>query len=81
MFLHLGGDVVIPIRNIVAIMDLEAKNNSESTTEFLSVADDEGFVIHLSKSPNSFVVTSDKVYLSPISALTLRKRAAEFCRD
>ncbi len=81
MFLHLGGDVVIPIRNIVAIMDLEAKDNSESTTEFLSVADDEGFVVHLSESPNSFVVTSDKVYLSPISALTLRKRAAEFCRD
>ncbi len=80
MFLHLGGEVVIPIRSIVAIMDLEAKDNSESTNEFLSVADDEGFVVHLSESPNSFVVTSDKVYLSPISALTLRKRATEFHR-
>ncbi len=81
MFLHLGGEVVIPVRNIVAIIDLEAKSNSESTQEFLSVADDEGFVVHLGESPNSFVVTSEKVYLSPISALTLRKRAMEYSMD
>ena len=80
MFLHLGGEVVVPIAQIVAIIDLEARDNSESTEEFLSVANDEGFMVHLSDNPNSFVVTTEKIYLSPISALTLRKRAQIFTR-
>lgn len=77
MFLHLGQDVMIPARSIIAIIDYQAME-SESTREFLNVALEEGFVHPLTDDPNSFVVTNDKVYLSPISALTLKKRVNEF---
>lgn len=81
MFVHIGGEVSIPTKQIIAIVDLETQASAESTQEFLSTAEDEGFVVHLTDKPNSFVVTESKVYLSPISALTLRKRAVEFARS
>ena len=78
MFVHIGGEVIIPIEDIIAIIDLEAKQNSLSTQEFLSVAEDEGFVVNIKDRANSFVVTTKKVYLSPISTVTLRKRVSDF---
>ena len=77
MFLHLGGEIIVPLKDVVAIMDVKTRNNSESTAEFLTVAEEEGFVVHLGGKVHSFVVTTDKVFLSPISTATLRKRAIE----
>lgn len=80
MFLHIGGDVVLPMKNIIAIMDLETSSVSKDTKEFLRIADEEGFVESISDDlPKSFVITEtnkkSKIYLSPISSVTLQKRA------
>lgn len=76
MFLHLGADVMVLKEDIVAIMDLQTKM-ATSTRDFLNVARDHGFLESITDgdSHRSFIITSDRVYLSPISCGTLKKRA------
>ncbi|SHJ27576.1 extracellular matrix regulator RemB [Lutispora thermophila] len=83
MFVHLGGDVVIPIKDIIAIMDIESSITSSNTKEFLKTADDEGFIVNISNdAPKSFVLSERDnktiIYLSPISSATLHKRSGFF---
>lgn len=80
MFLHIGGDVVIPIRNVIAILDIESTTISKDTKEFLKIAEEEGFIESISHDlPKSFIITEtdkkSKIYLSPISSVTLQKRS------
>lgn len=80
MFLHIGGDFVVPIKNVIAIMDLESTTLSKDTRDFLSIAEEEGFIESISEDiPKSFIITEidkkSKIYLSPISSITLQKRA------
>ncbi|HCJ59020.1 hypothetical protein SDC9_133823 [bioreactor metagenome] len=80
MFIHLGGDVVVPLKDIIAIMDIESSSVSQNTKEFLQTADDEDFIIKISKdSPKSFILSERDnktvIYLSPISSVTLYKRS------
>jgi extracellular matrix regulatory protein B len=80
MFLHIGGDVVIPVSTIIAILDIESTTISKDTKEFLTIAEEEGFIDSISDDlPKSFIITEtdkkSKIYLSPISSITLQKRA------
>ena len=80
MFLHIGGDVVIPMKNVIAIFDIETTTLSRDTKDFLRVAEEEGFIKAISEDlPKTFVITEvdkkSKIYLSPISSVTLQKRA------
>lgn len=76
MFLHLGGDVVVPLSELVAIFDAELAVQNRPVQEFLRTAKDEGLVDDVSGGRSkSFVLTGDRVYLSQISSLTLKKRA------
>jgi hypothetical protein len=74
MFLHMGNDVVVPLSEVIGVVDLTEKP-SRLNQEFLKTAEDEGFVIQLSDTPVSIVICVKNVYLSPISAKTLYKRA------
>jgi len=81
MFLHIGGDIVIPIKDIIAIMDIDSTTISKDTKEFLSIAEEEGFIESISNDlPKSFIITEiekkSKIYLSPISSVTLQKRSS-----
>ncbi len=80
MFLHIGGDIVLPIRNVIAIMDIESTTVSKDTKEFLKIAEEEGFIKSISNDlPKSFIIAEidkkSKIYLSPISSVTLQKRS------
>jgi ribosomal protein S8 len=80
VFLHLGEDVVVRIKDTIAIMDMENTTISKITKEFLTVAEEEGFIINISEDlPKSFIITEidkkSKIYISPISSVTLLKRA------
>ena len=79
MFLHLGENVVVPIKDVIGIFDLQTTMYSSDTIQFLRLAEEDGFVERISKDrPKSFVIAEvdkmSKVYLSPISSSTLTKR-------
>jgi len=77
VFLHLGGNVVVHKKDIIAIIDSRTKI-SQATKEFLEIAEDEGFISAVAEpeKEKSFVVTTNVIYLSPISCATLKKRAS-----
>ena len=79
MFLHLGENVVVPIKDIIGIFDLQTTMYSSDTSAFIRMAEEDGFVERISKEkPKSFVIAEvnkvSKVYLCPISSSTLTKR-------
>ena len=79
MFLHLGENVVVPIKDIIGSFDLHTTMYSSDTSAFLRMAEEDGFVERISKDkPKSFVIAEvnkmSKIYLSPISSSTLTKR-------
>lgn len=79
MFLHLGENVVVPIKDIIGIFDLEATRYGSDTNQFLRMAEEDGFVERITnEKPKSFVIAEvnkmSKIYLSPISSTTLTKR-------
>lgn len=76
MFLHVGADVVVSLRRVIAILDLKSSNQAEATREFLSWAQTQKRVVDVAGGDTkSLILTDSEVYLSPISSLTLMKRA------
>ena len=79
MFLHLGENVVVPIKDIIGIFDLQNTMYSSDTIQFLRLAEEDGFVERITQErPKSFIIAEvdnmSKIYLSPISSTTLTKR-------
>jgi len=88
MLLHIGGDVAVLLRQVVAIIDLKDITmkgpGADPTREFLSNARHRGMLKSLAGSEaKSAVVTDEAVYMSPISSITLKKRveAANLTED
>ena len=79
MFIHLGGDTVVSKEEVIAILNMQLVNKSEINREFMELAEDDGFISNIAESsaPKSFIITTKKVYLSPISSTTLKKRSYE----
>ncbi len=74
MFIHVGGDEMVPLRDLVMILDAAAGKGAVNEG-FLQTAREEGFWRQVGDGPvKSYVITSHKVIASPISAPTLRKR-------
>ncbi len=78
MFLHLGGDVVVLKKDVIAILDIRTAQ-AAVTKEFIEIAGDEGFIknIYEKDREKSFVVTTRDIYMSPISCSTLKKRSED----
>ncbi|RKO65507.1 extracellular matrix regulator RemB [Desulfofundulus salinus] len=76
MFLHLGGDVIIPKKDVIAILNVRAQN-SPITREFLEIVRSEKTVQIIAEKgkEKSYVLTREQIYVSPISCSTLKKRA------
>lgn len=86
MFLHLGENVVVPIKDVIGIFDMETSMYSSDTIQFLRLAEEDGFVERITKEkPKSFVIAEvdkkSKIYLSPISSATLTKRTKVLYKD
>lgn len=80
MTLHIGGNTVVPIKSIIAIIDFGAVKESIINSEFVQIAKDEGFVVNVSdEGIKSLVLTEYEketvIYMSPISSTTLLKRS------
>lgn len=85
MTLHIGGNIVVPINDIIAIIDAEMIDISDANKEFMQVSKDEGFVVDISKEETKSVIISQcekntVIYMSPISSTTLLKRS-KFIED
>lgn len=79
MFLHLGENVVVPVKDVIGIFDMETSTYNSDTVQFLRAAEEDGFVVRITKDkPKSFIVAEvkkkSKIFLSPISSATLSKR-------
>lgn len=80
MFLHLGENVTVRCKDIIGIFAYDGLNFNTDNRIFLRMANEDGFVIRISKEePKSYIVAEidekSRIYLSPISAKTLIKRA------
>ncbi|SFB01575.1 MULTISPECIES: extracellular matrix regulator RemB [unclassified Bacillus (in: firmicutes)] len=75
MYIHLGEEILIQTKDIIAILDKDSFNSSTMAEEFLKRK--ENTAINLAKGHfKSVVITLDKVYLSPLSSGTLKKRSS-----
>lgn len=79
MFIHIGGDVIISLRDLVAIVDVASMEKGPFNAQSIQLWNERGCLQKVvPDQANSWVITTNKVYASPISAATLRKRAEEF---
>ena len=80
MFLHLGNDVYVNQKDIVAVCNLDTASVSKNTQIYLKKAEEMGIVETIcSDIPKTFVIVrkknKDKVYLTNISSVTLLERS------
>ena len=76
MFIHLGENTVITDEKIIGIFDMDTSTVNKATRDYLSNAEKSGRVEYVNYDlPKSFIVTDDRVYISPINTSTLNKRS------
>ena len=77
MYLHLGSDVAVHIDDVIGIFDIEKVTVDKYMKDYLSYCQKHGKIYYVSLDmPKSIVVCEDTVYITNVSCLTLRKRAA-----
>lgn len=78
MFIHLGGNRMISVNEVIAILDATVKKSSFTSSPFFTHAKQHGWIEMISQEEvKSYVITDYKIYASPISSLTLKKRARD----
>ncbi|GAB2717243.1 extracellular matrix regulator RemB [Paenibacillus thermoaerophilus] len=76
MFIHLGGEKVIRSSELIGIFDLSIERSSKISKHFVQQASLENRIEIIGEEESkSLVVTRSRVYYSPISSSTLKKRA------
>ena len=81
MYLHLGNDIAVRKKEIVAVFDLDNTSQSALTRRYLSAAERAGSVVNAAgdELPKSFVVCvrdgRQTVYLSQLNSSTLLRRS------
>ncbi|HAG10069.1 MAG TPA: DUF370 domain-containing protein [Desulfotomaculum sp.] len=76
MLIHLGGDVAIPGKCIIMILNSNVEKSS-IVKDYLAVVKEENFVHDLADegSGRAFIITDRGVFISPVSSATLKKRS------
>ncbi|WP_306461669.1 extracellular matrix regulator RemB [Robertmurraya kyonggiensis] len=76
LYVHLGEDILVRTKDIVAILDKETVKSSQSMKELLESESNK--IVPLTKGDfKSIVITVDAVYYSPLASGTLKKRSAK----
>ena len=79
MYIHLGGEKIIRSSELIAIFDLSIERNSKISKQYIDEAGKEKKIEFIGdEEPKSLVVTAGKIYYSPISSTTLKKRSNHF---
>ncbi|WP_458411495.1 extracellular matrix regulator RemB [Schinkia sp. CFF1] len=75
MFIHLGENIVIQAREMIAIIDGNLVDESTILREFVDINMGKKNIIKISNgSAKSIVITERNVYFSPLSTVTLKRR-------
>ena len=75
MYISLGNDVSVLQSDIIGVFDIEKTSVVKSVNDFLGYCQRNNRIYYVSlEMPKSFVVCSDCVYITNISAYTIRKR-------
>lgn len=83
MYIHLGESISIHDSTVIGVFDMENTTIGKDTRLYLNQLGRTGKVVNVSlEMPRSFVICMEQgkevVYVSSISAATLRKRARTF---
>lgn len=82
MYLHVGNDYSVEVKDIVGIFDIENTTVGKCTKKLLDRAEKEKCCVYATMDlPKSFIIVmkngKEKLYISQLSASTLKKRLAE----
>ena len=82
MYLQLGQDKAVPLKEVVGIFDIESTTVYKTTRNFLARAEKDGEIVNVSADlPKTFVICSsggkNRVYISAVSAQTMQKKAGQ----
>lgn len=82
MYLHIGNNYSIDTRDLIGIFDIENTTVEKCTKLLLERAEKEHKCVYTTyEMPKSFIVTvrngRERVYISQLSASTLKKRLSE----
>ena len=82
MYIHLGSDVVISAQNLIAIVNIEEPLSAD-IQDILDIAREERKLINISSKDKkkALVICDDCAYISPISSVTLYKRANNYYKE
>lgn len=73
MLLHIGGNTVVRTKNVVALLEKEIAG---ANRPFFKNRDLDRPLVHISdEETKTYVVTPEKIYCSPISSFTLKRRS------
>ena len=76
MYINIGEEYVLKEKDIIAVFDMDKATVGEITRDYLNAAQKSGKIIYAGYDlPKSFIVTKDKVYISPLNTATVLKRA------
>lgn len=79
MYLHIGNNYSVDVRDIVGIFDIENTTVDKATKKLLDRAEKEKHCVYTTYDmPKSFIITmkkgTERIYISQLSAYTLRNR-------
>ena len=82
MYLHIGNNYSVDVRDIIGIFDIENTTVEKCTKLLLERAEKEHICVYTTyEMPKCFIITyrngREKVYISQLSAATLKKRLSE----
>lgn len=95
MYVHIGGDYVIPLSEIISIIDVDSMI-SRDTRNFIRVCKEEGFLVNIvDKNIKTFIIaekniqtksstknaTQSVLYCTNIKSTTLYKRSKNKLKD
>ncbi len=78
MYIHIGGEISLLKKNIIGIFDIEKTSVNKSVNDYLKLLQKKGRIYYTSyEMPKAFVVTDNMVYITNVSAATIKKRFSE----
>ena len=65
MYIYLGGDTAISTSDIIGVFDMDTSTVNKATRDYLSQSEKNNKIVYVNyELPKSFVVCSDKIFVS-----------------